>query len=96
MERTLTQNKISDFYKWLQSEEKSRNTIEKYIRDVTAFMAYLGGETITKDSVIAYKSKLINENYAVQSIWQHRIMQIVAKSETRFVKECFCKAVCNL
>lgn len=68
MERTLTQNKISDFYKWLQSEEKSRNTIEKYIRDVTAFMAYLGGETITKDSVIAYKSKLINENYAVQSI----------------------------
>lgn len=68
MERTLTQNIISDFYKWLQSEEKSENTIEKYIRDVTAFMAYLGGETITKDSVIAYKSKLINENYAVRSI----------------------------
>ena len=31
-------------------------------------MAYLGGETITKDSVIAYKSKLIDENYAVRSI----------------------------
>ena len=68
MERTLTQNKISDFYTWLKSEEKSENTVEKYIRDVTAFMAYLGGETITKDSVIAYKSKLINEDYAVRSI----------------------------
>ena len=68
MERTLTQNKISDFYKWLKSEEKSENTIEKYIRDVTAFMAYLGDDVITKETVIAYKSKLIAENYAVRSI----------------------------
>ena len=68
MERILTQNKISDFYKWLQSEEKSENTIEKYIRDATAFMAYLGGGVITKETVIAYKSKLINDNYAVRSI----------------------------
>ena len=50
MERTLTQNKISDFYKWLQSEEKSENTVEKYIRDVTAFMVYLGGGVIYKRS----------------------------------------------
>lgn len=68
MERTLTQNKISNFYKWLQSEEKSENTIEKYIRDVTAFMVYLGGSSITKEMVITYKSKLIDENYAVRSI----------------------------
>lgn len=68
MERILTQNKISDFYKWLQSEEKSENTVKKYIRDVTAFMAYLGGSSITKETVIAYKSKLIAENYAVRSI----------------------------
>lgn len=68
MERTLTQNKISDFYKWLQSEEKSENTIEKYIRDISAFMVYLGGVTITKETVIAYKNKLITENYAVRSI----------------------------
>ncbi len=68
MERTLTQNRISDFYTWLKSEEKSENTIEKYIRDVTAFTVYLGGGVITKETVIAYKSKLINENYAVRSI----------------------------
>ena len=68
MERTLTQNKISDFYTWLKSEEKSDNTVEKYIRDVTAFMAYLGSGVITKETVIAYKSKLVADNYAVRSI----------------------------
>lgn len=68
MERTLTQNKISNFYTWLKSEEKSENTVEKYIRDVTAFIEYLGGSAITKETVIAYKNKLINENYAVRSI----------------------------
>lgn len=68
MERTLIQNKMSDFYKWLLSEEKSENTIEKYIRDVTAFMVYLGDGAVTKETVIAYKSKLIAENYAVRSI----------------------------
>jgi len=31
-------------------------------------MAYLGGGAITKETVIAYKNKLINENYAVRSI----------------------------
>ena len=68
MERTLTQNKISDFYTWLKSEEKSDNTVEKYIRDVTAFMAYLGSGVITKETVLAYKSKLVADNYAVRSI----------------------------
>ena len=68
MERILTNSKIQDFYTWLKSEERSENTVDKYIRDVTAFMGYLGGDTITKDAVIAYKNKLINENYAVRSI----------------------------
>lgn len=68
MERTLTNSKIQDFYTWLKSEEKSENTVDKYIRDVTAFIHYLGGQVITKDTVIAYKSKLIAENYAVRSI----------------------------
>lgn len=68
MERTITQNKISDFYTWLKSEEKSENTVDKYIRDVRAFMEYLGDGVVTKETVIAYKSELIDENYAVRSI----------------------------
>ena len=68
MERILTQRNIEQFYTWLKTEEKSRNTIEKYIRDVTAFMVYLADTAVTKETVIAYKNKLISENYAVRSI----------------------------
>lgn len=66
--RILTENRIADFSAYLRSEEKSENTIEKYLRDVQAFAEYLGGAEITKGKVIAYKSRLLAENYAVRSI----------------------------
>ncbi len=68
MERVLTKDNIKAFYAWLRSEEKSESTVEKYIRDVSAFMGYLAGASVTKERVIAYKNKLISENYAVRSI----------------------------
>lgn len=66
--RNLTNEAIQGFKKYLREEEKSENTIEKYLRDVRAFATYLGGAEITKESVITYKDKLISENYAVRSI----------------------------
>lgn len=68
MDRILTQKNIEQFYTWLKTEEKSLNTIEKYIRDVTAFLSSLAGAEVTKETVIAYKNKLISENYAAHSI----------------------------
>lgn len=66
--RILTENQIAAFATYLKSEEKSENTIEKYIRDVRAFSAYVGKAEITKETVIAYKNKLVSDNYAVRSI----------------------------
>ena len=67
--RILTYETIETFGKYLRSEEKSENTVEKYLRDVRAFAAvYQNGAEVTKESVIAYKSNLMSENYAVQSI----------------------------
>ena len=66
--RILTSEAIYHFKKYLREEEKSKNTIEKYLRDVRAFAAYLGGAAVTKETVIAYKSRLLAENYAVRSI----------------------------
>lgn len=63
----LTSKEIERFRNYLREEEKSENTIEKYIRDVTAFSAFCNG-TITKDTVIAYKHGLIDGGYAVRSI----------------------------
>jgi integrase/recombinase XerD len=67
-ERVLTDDKISSFAIYLKNEEKSRNTIEKYIRDVKLFFAYVKSVEITKEKVIAYKNKLICDNYAIRSV----------------------------
>lgn len=66
--RILTEKQISAFAVYLKSEEKSENTVEKYIRDVRAFAAYIGESYMTKESVISYKNKLFSDNYAVRSI----------------------------
>lgn len=66
--RFLTEKQIAAFTVYLKSDEKSENTIEKYIRDVRAFFAYAHGMEITKETVISYKNKLLSENYATRSI----------------------------
>ena len=66
--RILTSEAIEGFKKYLREEEKSKNTVAKYLRDVGAFMAFAGKEEIQKELVIAYKDRLISQNYAVRSI----------------------------
>ena len=66
--RILTEKQIAKFAAYLKNEEKSENTIEKYIRDVRTFAASISETEITKETVIAYKNKLISDNYAVRSI----------------------------
>lgn len=66
--RFITEKQIAAFAIYLESEEKSENTVEKYIRDVKAFSIYIGEAEITKETVIAYKNKLLTDNYAARSI----------------------------
>lgn len=66
--RILTKGTARVFGEYLRREEKSKNTVEKYLRDVRAFVAYINGAKVTKEAVIAYKNKLFSENYAVRSI----------------------------
>lgn len=67
-ERILTREQINDFSDYLYREEKSSATREKYLRDVRAFCAYAGGESVAKDLVLAWKKYLIDTGYAVRSI----------------------------
>lgn len=64
----LTEDLINQFKSYLLSEEKSLNTIEKYLRDVKAYLSYLKGRNVTKELMIAYKQKLIEDGYAARSI----------------------------
>lgn len=63
----ITTKDIVGFREHLILEERSVATIQKYIRDVKAFMAYAQNSAITKETVIAYK-KYLQENYAVRSV----------------------------
>ena len=64
----LTDKLVAEFSAHLKNEEKSKNTTEKYLRDVRMFAAHFRDTEITKEMVIAYKSKLLAEHYAVRSV----------------------------
>ena len=66
-ERVLSADILDDFKKYLILQEKSSATVQKYIHDVSAFVNFVNGESITKETVIAYKNHL-KENYAVRSV----------------------------
>lgn len=65
--RKITNELILNFKTHLIEQEKSANTIEKYIRDVTLFMMWLNGREITKISALEYKNTLC-EKYAPSSV----------------------------
>ena len=65
--KKITDKIIKKFREYLIDEEKSKATIEKYIRDITAFAAWLDGADLTKVKVLEYKEYLI-KNYAPASV----------------------------
>lgn len=68
MERKITNEVMKCFREYLRKEEKSKNTVEKYLRDVTAFAVWLDGETVTKETTVAFKQYLLDSGYAVRSV----------------------------
>ena len=67
-ERVLTKTLLKQFREHLILEERSEATVEKYCRDVSVFTAYADGAEITKEIVIAYKTKLLSDGYAPPSV----------------------------
>lgn len=66
--RRITQKQTKAFCQYLIQGEKSTATVEKYLRDVRAFSAYIGDGLVTKEAVLGYKKNLQDRNYAVRSI----------------------------
>ncbi|MBQ7379713.1 MAG: tyrosine-type recombinase/integrase [Clostridia bacterium] len=67
MERMITdRDQIQAFASYLKENEKSAATVEKYLRDVRAFYAYVGDREIDKQAVLDYKAYL-GKHYAVAS-----------------------------
>lgn len=58
---------INEFEIYLHQEERSENTIIKYARDLRALFSFLSGQPITKETLLAWKDRLI-EAYAPASV----------------------------
>lgn len=67
-ERKITYEIISIYKAHLIEEEKSRITIEKYIRDISHFLQFVGDATVTKNTVIDYKNHLAETGYKPRSV----------------------------
>ena len=65
--KKITEKLIKNFRNYLINEEKSDATLEKYIRDICAFLSWLCGRGVDKQTVLEYKAYLI-ENYKPTSV----------------------------
>ena len=65
---TLTRGRLSAFRTYLWKEEKSKATVEKYLRAVTSFAQYAENRPVSRDMTIAWKQHLEQRGYAARSI----------------------------
>ncbi len=65
--KRLTKEMREEFRLHLNEEEKSKNTVEKYMRDVGFFEEWLNGRDIDKGVILEYKNTLCKK-YAPSSV----------------------------
>lgn len=63
----ITEEKISEFAQYLLEEEKSENTIKKYIRDVRKFYGFAEEKELSKALTVEYKA-VLTEKYKPSSV----------------------------
>ena len=64
----LTPECITAYGRYLKQEEKSTATQEKYLRDITVFVRWLGSSPVTKENVTGWKEHLQAEGRAPTTI----------------------------
>ena len=67
-EYILAPEQIVNYGKYLQNEERSRGTIEKYLRDVKNFANWLDGKPVTMEAVTLWKEHLLAAQYSPATI----------------------------
>ena len=63
-DRKIDTQELIGFAGHLKKEERSPGTVEKYLRDVRSFVAWLDGRDVTKELVAEWKEYLMAEHYA--------------------------------
>lgn len=68
MNRQMTGEMLEGYRIYLGQEEKAAGTIEKYLRDIRGFADWLSGREVTKESVIRWKTLLLESGYAARTV----------------------------
>lgn len=67
-QHVLTSDRIRAYHHWLQTEERSAPTVEKYVRDVGRFAAWLNGREVTREEVVGWREHLNGENRSASTV----------------------------
>ena len=68
MEKHINQAQLTAFERHLRLEEREPGTIEKYLRDVRAFAAWLEEKPLDKEAAVAWKEHLLAAGFAPSTI----------------------------
>ena len=60
----MLQERLTAFARKLREEERSPGTIEKYLRDVGAFLGWLAGAPVSREAAAGWKAHLVAAGYA--------------------------------
>lgn len=66
MERKIILSQVEAFRQHLYEDEKSKATVDKYIRDIRKFMEYAGAKEMEKSLTMSYK-EMLAQNYTINS-----------------------------
>lgn len=64
----ISQERLRRYEKYLREDERAPATIEKYMRDLRVFVAWLDGRPAEKETVVLWKAELIAQGLAPGTI----------------------------
>ena len=68
MKTQITESVLRAYTHYLLTEEKSAATVEKYLRDVRAFVRWLDGHSVSKERTAEWKVCLVSQGYAPATV----------------------------
>ena len=66
--KIMISEQLASFRAYLQDEERSEATVEKYLCEVTQFAAWLNDTEVTKSAVAEWKEHLLSEGYEPSTV----------------------------
>ena len=66
--RKIDESDVTAYTAYLKRIERSNNTIEKYRRDVLAFVRWLNNRSVDCENVVEWKQYLLQKGYAPATI----------------------------